>query len=371
LKIGFLHQPNDPYTIVRMKYFVSKGHKVFSVTFPSKTKQQPSIDGLTNVKLPDLYLNRLFLLKRIIYSLHIRKITKKLKLDIFHVVNAQSLILAAFSASRKTVIENQGSDVLVAPHKYPWLKYIYRFYYKYIDAVIQDSQVAKKAGLTYGAPRENNEVIEIGIDFTLFNKDIKKGVARKKLNFKNNTPFVFSSRGMKEIYNIDTIIKSIPKVKVHFPDVMFVFAANYGELPENLNSFIDNNNLRKNIHYTGWLDHEKEIPYYYRDANVVVSVPSSDSSPFSVYEAMAMKTPVIVSALPWLKDKFISNTDLMIVPVRDEDALSSKIIQVLKNNSFINLESAYNVVYEQINMVKENRRLENLYISILGIQIRR
>ncbi len=365
MKIAFLHQPNDPYTVVRMKYFISKGHEVYSITFPKPNQEQRGIEGLKIIKLPDLFLNRIFLLKRIIYIWHIHKITKKLRLDILHVVNAQSMILSAFSASKKTVVENQGSDVLRTPQKYPWLRLIYRFFYRFVDAVIQDSKIAHEAGLKYGAPKENNKVIEIGVDFSMFNKNLKKGLARKKLGIINNEPIVFSSRGMKEIYNIDIIIKSIPKVKKQFPTVKFVFASNYGDLPYEMDEFIKTNNLLDNICYTGWLDHETEMPFYNRDANVVVSVPSSDSSPFSVYEAMATKTPVIVSDLPWLKEKFIPDIDLITVPVRDANALSCKIIEVLNNNSSIKLESAYNIVYEKINMLTQNKRLVDLYKSVL------
>ena len=67
MKIAFLHQPNDPYTIVRMKYFISKGHEVISISYPKKDQNQGKIKNLKNIYLPDLYLNRIFLFKRIIY----------------------------------------------------------------------------------------------------------------------------------------------------------------------------------------------------------------------------------------------------------------------------------------------------------------
>lgn len=365
MRIAFLHQPNDPYTIVRMKYFVSQKHKVYSITFPKKNVQLREINGLLNIKLPNIFLNRIFLLKRLVYIWHINKITKKFKLDILHVVNAESIILSAFSASKRTVIENQGSDVLRAPLKYPWLKYIYRFFYKFTDAVIQDSKIAQEAGIKWGAPLQNNELIEIGVDFSIFNEKVEKGIARKKLGINNDDPIVFSSRGFKPIYNIDIIINSIPLVKKLFTDVKYVFASNYGDLTDDMKQYINTNNLNDNVLYTGWLSHEEEIPFYNRDADVVLSVPSSDSSPFSVYEAMATKTPVIVSDLPWIEGKFEEGKNLIVVPARDHKSLSDLIIKVLNKNLSVDLDSAYNVVFHKINMVKENARLEKLYLQLL------
>ena len=40
MKLAFLHQPNDPYSEVRINYFISKGFDVYSITFPKKSKQR-------------------------------------------------------------------------------------------------------------------------------------------------------------------------------------------------------------------------------------------------------------------------------------------------------------------------------------------
>jgi len=365
MRIAFLHQPNDPYTVIRLKYFISQGHRVYSITFPKKNKQQSKIDGLINIELPELLINRIFLLKRIVYIWHIYKITKSIDLDILHIVDAKSMIMSVFSRSKKTIVQNQGSDVLKIPEIYPWLIIIYKLFYKYADAVIQDSKIAQDAGLKYGASEKNNKVIEIGVDFSVFNDKVNKGIARKKLGLTLEDRIVFSSRGMASIYNIDTIIKSIPKVKVKFPDVKYVFASNYGSFSQEMEKFINSKNLNDNIIYTGFLNHTEEMPYFYRDSDVVVSVPSSDSSPFSVYEAMATLTPVIVSDLPWLEGKFITEKHLITVLPKNENMLAEKIINVLKGEHTLDLESSYDIVHDKINMFKENKRLECLYKMIL------
>jgi len=365
MRIAFLHQPNDPYTVIRLKYFISQGHRVYSITFPKKNQKQRKVDDLINIELPELFINRIFLLKRIVYIWHIYKITKSLDLDILHIVNAESMTMSVFSQSKKTIVENQGSDVLRTPENYPWLKIIYKLFYKYSDAVIQDSKIAQDAGLKYGASEKNNKVIEIGIDFSVFNDKVKKGVARKKLGLTPNDHIIFSSRGMKSIYNIDTILKSIPRVKEKFPDVKYVFASNYGNFSQETEKFISSNNLNDNIIYTGFLNHTNEMPFFYRDSDVVISVPSSDSSPFSVYEAMATLTPVIVSDLPWLKNKFEPGKHLLTVRVRDEIQLAEQILNLLQGEHSLDLKSSYNIVDEKINMFKENKRLECLYETIL------
>jgi glycosyltransferase involved in cell wall biosynthesis len=364
MKIAFLHQPNDPYTQVRIKYFVSRGHDVYSIVFNTNKKQKP-ITGLNVIYLPDKHFIHFPFMKRLIYGKVINDITSKHNIDILYVISALNSYYIKASSAKNNILEIQGSDVIRGPKKFPFLKLFYKYYWIFADAITQDSMLAQEMGFKYGASKKNNKVIEIGVDFSIFNKDVTKGIARERMGINKDDPIVFSSRGMKSIYNIATLIKTIPIVKKRFSSVKFVFASNYGNLPDDMKKFINLNNLNDNIIFTGWLDHEKEMPYYNRDADVMVSVPSSDSSPFSVYEAMATMTPVIVTDLPWLKDKFIHGKHLVSVPVRDEKTLSVEIINVLGENRSIDKEAAYKIVFEKINMEIENLRLENLMKSLM------
>ena len=366
MRIGFLHQPNDIYTPVRMKYFISKNHEVYSISFPKKTGQK-AIKGLKRIFLPYIFLNRIPFFKRLIYGWHIAKITRKYQLDILHIISALNSFYLFYSQALKNVLENEGSDVIKDPENYPLIKYYYKWFYKYADGIIQDSKLSQDASRQFCSNNniQHNEVIEIGVDFNIFNKNIIKGIARNRLNLKDD-PFIFHSRSFSKIYNIDTIIKSLPLVKEKFINAKYVLTGVEVELDSETLQFIKKEKLEDNIIFCGRLDHDTEIKYFYRDADVVISVPLSDSSPFSVYESMACGTPVIVSDLPWLKGKFIPNKHLITVPVKDYNCLADNIIKVLKCKLIVDLNSAYQIVLEKINMEKENSKLEMFYKSLIG-----
>ena len=82
---------------------------------------------------------------------------------------------------------------------------------------------------------------------------------------------------------------------------------------------------------------------------------------------MACKTPVIISDLPWFKDKFEKDRDVVVVPVRDVDKLINAIIGILSGEKTVNVDSAYEKVFRDINYESENRKLERLYEKILAI----
>lgn len=365
MRIAFLHQANDPYTESRIKYFISRGHEVFSIIFPNKGKiPQKSILGLTIFQLPSILLDKLPFVKRLIYWRQIRQITKEFNIDVFHIVSALNSFYLKVSMAKCNFLELQGSDVIVDPDLFPFLKSYYRNLWTYADGIIQDSQLLKDKATPYLPKDVLNECIEIGIDFTVFNPNVPKGLVVKKFEL-DSRPILFHSRSLHPNYNTDIVIKSIPIVKSCFPDVCFIFTGDFNALNSGLRRFILNENIENNIIFCGRLDHDSEIKFYYRDADIVISVPSSDSSPFSVYEAMAMLKPVIVSDLPWTKWKFIDNEHFVVVPPKDIQALADSIIKLINKEITIDIQAAYQIVYEKINVIAENSKLEELFLKFL------
>lgn len=357
-----MHQPNDPYAEVRIRYFLSKGHKVYSIVFCKKEKQK-QINGLNIIELPNLIFNNFLFVKRFIYGFHICRYTDNI--DIFYVINALNCFYLFSSKAKRNVLEVQGSDVLLTPKRYPLIKLYYRLFWRFCDGITQDSQIAQQRGNCF-LPKHKvlNEVIEIGIDFDVFKPNIEKGLIRKKYKL-GSRPIVFHSRGLKNLYNVDTLIASLPIVKKKYTDVCYMLTGNRKDLDDKTKFFIKDKQLEQNILFCGKLDHVKEMKYYYTDADISISIPSSDSSPFSVYEAMATLTPAVVSDLPWLKSKFVPGKHLSIVPVRDSSALAAAILKLLNNNMKLELDSAYQIVYQRINKNKENEKLDNFFISLL------
>jgi glycosyltransferase involved in cell wall biosynthesis len=54
------------------------------------------------------------------------------------------------------------------------------------------------------------------------------------------------------------------------------------------------------------------MPDVYRAADVVVSIPSSDSSRRSVWEALACGRPVVVSDLPWAREELVDGRQALL-----------------------------------------------------------
>ena len=367
MKICFLIKPYDYYMHLRVRFLIERGHEVYSIYFASKNMgAHSSIDWSDSVSLGRSSTLFVKYLNRFLFPHQVTQFTNKHDIDIFHVNGMLNSFYFPFSNAKRQVIENQGSDVLIAADLYPIFKLFYRIYYGFVDGVVQDSEIVQRKGLMLGAPDENNEIIEIGVDFRVFNPNVEYGKARKELGLSDGDKMIFSSRGLKSLYNLEIVLKAIPSVISSEKHVKFVFASHILGFMEKYGSLIKQLGIEDNVILAGQLNHTETMPYFCKDADVMVSVPSSDSSPLSVYEAMACKTPVIISDLSWYEGKFEKDRDMIVVPARDVEKLAAAIIQVLNGERMVDVDSAYQKVYKNINFEIENRKLEKLYEKILS-----
>ena len=367
MRVCFLHKPYDSYILSRSRYFIESGNEVYSIYFASKNMgSHSSIEWSDSVALGRSSTLFVKYLNRLLFPYQVTQFTKKHDIDIFYVNGMLNSFYFLFSRAKKQVIENQGADVIRTTDLYPMFKLLYRFLYRFVDVVVQDSEIAQRKGLQLGAPVENNEIIEIGVDFRFFNPDVEFGKARRSLRLADGEKMVFSSRGLKDPYNLDIILKAIPIVISSAKHTKFVFASHNTGFMEKYEALINQLEINDHVFLTGQLNHTKTMPNFCKDADVVVSVPSSDSSPASVHEAMACKTPVIISDLPWYRGKFEKDRDMIVVPARDVEKLAAAIIQVLNGERMVDVDSAYQKVYKNINFEIENRKLEKLYEKILS-----
>src|SRR5205814_2513601 len=99
------------------------------------------------------------------------------------------------------------------------------------------------------------------------------------------------------------------------------------ETPPSVEAGIDRLELGGSVTILGSVQPER-LPEVYRAADVVLSIPSSDSSPRSVWEALACGRPVVVSDLPWAREELVDAEHALVVTL-DATAVADAIGRVL------------------------------------------
>lgn len=291
-------------------------------------------------------------------------IIKQNRIQIVHIIDMAFAIygITLSILGVNVVLENNGSDVILAPN-IARVRKEYKWAYRLCKGVVQDSYVAQQAGIRLGAPKRNNEIIELGIDTTIFNPKIEKGIFRRKYNIPTDANIIFSPRTLRPLCNIAEIIDTIKPIVTIYPNTYYVFCSQMRNIA--YENRIKEEGLSNHVIYLGYIDNETEMPYIYRDSDIVISIPNSDSSPRSVYEAIACGSNVIVSELPWIGKKFKHNRELFIVKLHDKEALQNQIIDILSGKSKVDEKVGFVRVKQILDYRISENALRKMYRKIM------
>jgi glycosyltransferase involved in cell wall biosynthesis len=246
----------------------------------------------------------------------IRALGRELRPDVVH---AHWLCgyaaLAALAGSSPLVAMAWGSDVLRADRLRTLAN---RIAVRRARVAMADSQALLERLVALGAPREATVLVNWGVDLDVFappNGD--RPDLHRRLGL-GPGPVILSPRSLTSVYNPDTIVAAFELVAETRPDAQLVMKHMGLGVPPVANP---------SVRFVGHVPYER-MASYYQAADVCVSIPSSDSSPRSVWEAMACGCPVVVSDLPWVRELITPGRDALVVPV-DEGALALAIDRVL------------------------------------------
>lgn len=235
-------------------------------------------------------------------------------------------------------------------------------------AMTVNSQMAFDACLRYGTQKDKVCLIRYpGVDLEHF-RPLSKIDAKIRLNI-GAPRVVLWPRGLGSYLNSDIMLQAAQRVIEIFPDTLFVFLSKVGEAEMDKHRQLAKElGIADNCKWVGQILHE-EMPLYYACADVVVSISSNDSLPNVMLEAMACGRPVIMGDIPQIREWVQNNENGYLVPCRDPDELSAKIIKVFENpDKIIDTFIAANLalVRSEVDSVKNIEKVKSLVLEIAG-----
>jgi glycosyltransferase involved in cell wall biosynthesis len=125
-------------------------------------------------------------------------------------------------------------------------------------------------------------------------------------------PVVLSPRAGTELYNLDVVLEALARVHDRRPDATLLLTVGDAPLSKRTRAAL---RRAAGVHTRSRIPHAA-MPDYVRAATVGVSIPSSDGSPSSVWEALAAGLPMILSELPQIAEK-VGNSEAvrLVAPV--------------------------------------------------------
>jgi glycosyltransferase involved in cell wall biosynthesis len=195
-----------------------------------------------------------------------------------------------------------------------------------------------------------------GVDLTKFSRGTEQRDQTRRALGLPPGPIVLSVRSLRDLYNPKLILRAFERLADERADVTLLLK-HFGREPPDLGPMRDPERVR----IVGHIPYEL-MASYYQAADVCVSVPSSDSSPRSVWEAMACGAPCIVSDLPWVHELIRDGQHALVVPI-SEDAVADAMRRLLSDRDLAArlAHEGRRLVEEHHDADKELQRLCSVY----------
>ena len=215
-------------------------------------------------------------------------------------------------------------------------------------------------------PEKKIEVIYNGVNVETIEKisvDINKKI--EELKIEKNRPIIGTGGRFTEQKGFIYLLMAIPKVLKYFPDCIFIFIGN-GPLRKNFEKIVDNLNIKNNVVFTGYRKDILELLFL---CNIIVIPSLFEGMPNIILEAMSLKKAIIATDIPEIKELIIDGFNGLLVPVKNSEKISEKIIYLLKNPEICKKmgENGYSLVKKNFSIEKMVKSYEELYLKILNL----
>ncbi len=217
----------------------------------------------------------------------------------------------------------------------------------------------------FGLPGDKQVMIPNGVNTDVYaqiqNEDL--GPFRSKFALPSEEIVLFVGRLVYE-KGVQVLVNAIPKVLDKI-DAKFIIVGN-GYMKEQLSGLVKNLGISQKVLFTGFVD-DDTLRRLQTCANV--SVVPSLFEPFGIValEAMAGRSPVVVSDTGGLAEIVDHDVDGVKVYTGNPDSLAWGIIRVLTDEKNANRlrDNAYKKIQEKYNWVKIAQQTEDIYTAVL------
>ena len=263
---------------------------------------------------------------------------------------------------RPYVVSAWGSDVLVDAAHSIINRAIARFTLRHASlATANNRYMARQMVLRLGIDRAAVQHIVLGVP-----REYLASTARPS-GANDSAPTIISSRSLDSpLYNVDALIQAMKIVHQRSPSANLVIAGE-GRLRPQLESLAGSLELQDTVRFVGQLSQDA-LRQAFVDANIFVSIPSSDGTSVAVLQAMAVGAFPIVSDIPSQEELVEQGTTGLRVSPQDPQAIAEAIVHAIEDPELRRTAAERNRSFvEDYGVLETNMaRMEAWYYRLAG-----
>jgi L-malate glycosyltransferase len=327
LRLAFLGDPNSIHFRRWVSFMAERGDAVTLIVAEGKPIEPGLPESIAVERFAPFMSRRFRPLGVLVARRSLRRVIARVKPD---VLNAHYLTVHGYhawmSGFHPYVTTLWGSDVFITPRK-SWLAaLVARITLRASDMVMVNSDALLRGALAVGAPPDRTEMIQFGVDLTRFTPGPAPAELRARLGLEGRR-VVLSPRNVTPLYRHQVVLEAIAKLP---PDVSVVFSRHRAQDAE-LAAIVSRAaalGLTDRVVIVPEIAHSEMVDFY-RLADVVVSIPASDSTAVTILESMACEKQIVAGDLPSVREWLWDLDAPALVPIDDVDATATALTRAL------------------------------------------
>lgn len=371
--IAYLHDGTSVYDEMFLKHLTEK-NELYFLTFWPKPRFVPKkattivmrepLRQFTNKEWTEgIRMYALFLLRSLLTKIHIRRIKPQL---VIGCMATKYGFYTTIARTKPTIVIIWGSDILIAPKRFVFFRFLAKHTLKNADAIILDSQIQKNTAVQLGSSPDKI------LKFPWFNiKEITpketRNRIRQELDWQTST-IVYCARNHEPIYRVQDLIEAIPQIIQKQPDTRFLILGE-GSLTPILKERTKELSINNHVKFVGAVPRQRAIDYL-NASDIYVSTSLSDGTSANLLEAMTLSIPAVVTDIPGNKEWITDNQNGILTPTRNPTTLAQKILQLIENKERAKqlAKNARETAQKKVNWQKNMQALDNLIQKLIGSQ---
>lgn len=321
-----------------LRWFSRHGHEIHLITDRPKDIEGVSIHDIgfkpdTRSRL-QRYKNLSFNIwwwAYFIKILEVRRLVRQIKPDILHL---HSLWypghLGAFAGFQPYVVTVLDGDILWQKKKSLISRTFVQIALRRASMVFGESKQLLAECRCFGVLSDRLCLSHAGgVDLEKYNVSLDRSAVRLQLGLPREH-IVLSPRSLGSIYNLKTVLRSIPIVLQSVPQAKFVFIWHSGTTQEleDMKQLTRELGIQDSTLFVGQIT-ENNVALYHRAADVFISVALNDSGPKALKEAMACGAAPVVSDLASVREWITNGENGFIVEPTNIKQIAHAIVTLL------------------------------------------
>lgn len=363
MRICFVAGASSIHTVRWVNAMAARGHDVHLMTMHKGNLNE--IDEQVKVhhfKIPapfGYFLNRF----------EMNMLLKKIKPDLVHAHYVSGYgTLARLARFRPTLLSVWGSDVYLFPYRSKRNEKTLRKNLAFTNHITATGEALKKQTEQFVRPAEPIKVIPFGIELALFKP-------KRERSENDEVIYIGTVKGLKAVYGIDILLKSIAQLltvlrvnnEVDVANRIKIMIVGAGPQLGELQQLANELQISGITEFVGAVPNE-QVPHYLNKLDIYCALSRSESFGVAVLEASACEVPVIVSDVGGLPEVVRDGETGYIVnnKIVDEvvDKMYTLVIDSEKREKFGRQGRKF--VQEYYDWSRNVLQMESVYKEIIG-----